>query len=146
MVDLDKANIVIDFDKLIVALSNGLSFRLYYSDHTIKEVMKMLFDEKCEYLKENNNFYYVNAYFYKHFTFETSCGITIMILPADYGKLEMFVFRTILDIVKGDYTLFEDEYFVTRANIYKISNNEREFIGRYDPILDSLEIIADEKN
>ncbi|MBT1247465.1 hypothetical protein AS157_00640 [Thermosipho sp. 1244] len=145
LVDEENASFIIDLDNLEVVNNDGLKFNIRYSDELINKVLKKLFEDDCKYLILNNNFYRENAYFYKHFTFETTCGITVMVLPVEYGGLEIFVFRTILNIINRNYVSFENGYLVTSMNLYKVSR-ERKLIGIYDPILDTMEIIADEKN
>lgn len=145
IVDVKKANVVIDLDNLEVSLYNGMHFNIKYSEKLINKVISLIENRNCKVLSKNDDFYLKNQYFYKHFTFETSCGINIMILPEMYENVEKLVFRTILNILKGNYQGFENEYFVNKMYIYRLYDNW-ELIATYEPTLEILELIADEKN
>jgi len=93
--------------------------------------------EGCKILRNADNFYLYNIHFYKHFTFNLSCGINIIVSPVPLESLEYFVYRTFVEIIKGDYSKFENGYLVTNMYIY-LYKDTPELIGIYDPILDIM--------
>lgn len=146
VVNENKAAYVIDLDNLVIYDSvNKLKFNLKIKLDLIEKILEKLDYSDCALLKLNNNFYLKNEYFYKHFTFETTCGINIMILPDEFENVEKLVYRTFLEVLKGNYLNFENEYIVTKWYIY-IVKNKISLIATYDQAYDVLELIADEKN
>jgi len=138
LVDKNVAKYIIDFDKLKINLYNGLSFELYWNDEDLLRCLENLdIFEGCKILRNADNFYLYNIHFYKHFTFNLSCGINIIVSPVPLESLEYFVYRTFVEIIKGDYSKFENGYLVTNMYIY-LYKDTPELIGIYDPILDIM--------
>lgn len=145
LVEIDEAKYIIDFDKLEINLYNGLSFRLYWNNDDILRSLKSLnINKECKILKGADNFYLYNIHFYKHFTFNLSCGINIIVSPVPIESLEYFAYQTFIEIVKGDYSKFENGYLVTNMYIY-FYKEVPELIGIYDPVLEVLNPATKEK-
>jgi len=133
---------VIDFNKLKIDLYNGLTFYINWNDKDLSKCLQSFdFFENCHTLINSKDFYLYNALFYKPFTISLSCGINIIVSPSELESLEYFVYRTFYEIIKGDYSKFENGHIKTEMYVY-IYEKEPKLIGIYDPKLDVLETIT----